>query len=213
MRLPTATRPLICKVTSICMSDHGGKIPCMEPQEIAAIATSAGVIVALIGAAVSNVVAVRGQRMQERTARDAEAHNRATAERSEAAARLQIDQTARVVEALETLASNIVSGQAVPGPPASVRWQLRYHSGDTYALENVGDATAYAVAVTGHDSLIGPDHLQGGPVLQPGEALTFMAALVLATSDSTISVRWRDSDDEAGTEKAWRYPLPDRPPR
>lgn len=184
----------------------------MEPQEIAALATSAGVIVALIGAIVSNVIAVRGQRMQERAARDAEAHNQATAERSEAAARLQIDQTARVVDALETLAANTVSGQAVSSPPASVRWQLRHHSGDTYALENVGDATAYGVSVTGHESLMGPDNIRGGPVLQPGEAMTFMAVLVLATSDSTITVHWRDSD-EAVDEKTWRYPLPDRPPR
>lgn len=195
------------------MSDPSGKLPAMEPQQIAALATSAGVIVALLGAIVSNVVAVRGQRMQERAARDAEAHNRATAERSEAAARLQIDQTARVVEALETLAANIVSSQAVSSRPASVRWQLRHHSGDTYALENIGDATAYGVSVTGHDSLMGPDHIQGGPVIQPGEALTFMAALVLATADSTITVRWRDADDDAGAEQTWRYPLPDRPPR
>lgn len=127
------------------MSDRGAKLSGMELQEIAALATSAGVVIALLAAVVSNVVAVRGQRLQERTSRD--------------------------------------------------------------------DATAYGVSVTGHDSLIGPDHLQGGPVLQPGEALTFMAARVLATSDSTITVRWRDIDDEAGAEKTWRYPLPDRPPR
>lgn len=133
------------RVTSLCMSDRGAKLSGMELQEIAALATSAGVVIALLAAVVSNVVAVRGQRLQERTSRD--------------------------------------------------------------------DATAYGVSVTGHDSLIGPDHLQGGPVLQPGEALTFMAARVLATSDSTITVRWRDIDDEAGAEKTWRYPLPDRPPR
>jgi hypothetical protein len=151
--------------------------------------------------------------MQERVAREAEAHNRATAERSEAAARLQIDETARVVDALETLAAKDLSGPSISTPQAVVRWQLRHHAGDTYALENIGGATAYAVSVTGHESLIGPDHIQGGPEIRPGEAVTFMAVLVLATSDSTITVHWRDIDDEVADEKTWRYPLPDRPPR
>jgi hypothetical protein len=185
----------------------------MEAQEIAALATSAGVLVALVGVIVSNVIAIRGQRMQERVAREAEAHNRATAQRSEAAARLQIDQTARVVDALETLAAKDLPGPAVLTPRVAVRWQLRHHAGDTYALENIGDATAYAVSVAGHKSLIGPDRVQGGPEVQPGEAITFMATLVLATSDSTITVHWRDIDDESADEKTWRYPLPDRPPR
>src|SRR5690606_22824435 len=134
------------------------------------------------GVIVSNVIAIRGQRLQERVAREAEAHNRATAQRSEAAARLQIDQTARVIDALETLAAKGLPAPAILAQEAAVRWQLRLHAGDTYVLENTGGATAYTVSVTGHESLIGPDHIRGGPEVQPGEVITFMAAVVLATS-------------------------------
>ena len=44
--------------------------------------------------------------------------------------------------------------------------------------------------------------------LQPGEALTFVAAQTLGTTDSTITVQW-DEDDANGT-RTWKYPLPVR---
>jgi len=177
----------------------------MQAQEIAILVTGVGVIV-------SNVVAVRGQRLQGRIATNAEGHNQASAERSEAAARLQIDQTERVVTALEPLASKDLSGTVAARQPLNVRWGLTHHGGDANILENIGTATAFAVTVTGHESLIGPQNIQGGPDLQPGEALTFIAALVLSTSDTTITTRWRDSDDVAAEEHTWRYPLPNRAP-
>lgn len=179
----------------------------MQAQEIAILVTGVGVIV-------SNAVAVRGQRLQGRIATKAEGHNEASAERSEAAARLQIDQTERVITALETLATNDLSAAgASRQQPVSVRWKLSHHGGDAYVLENIGSATAFGVKVSGHESLIGPQNVQGGPDLNPAEALTFIAALVLATSDTTITTRWRESADAAAEEQTWRYPLPDRPKR
>ena len=185
----------------------------MQPQEIVVFVTAGGVFVALVGSIVSNVVAVRGQQLQGRIATRTEDHNQASAERSEAAARLQIDQTERVIKALETLASKDMSATGVAPPPPSVRWKLSHHAGNTYALENIGAATAFAVAISAHESLMLPNSVQGGPDLHPGEALTFMALLTFSTSDTTITTHWRDLDDVAAEEQTWRYPLPNRPPR
>lgn len=185
----------------------------MQPQEIVVFVTAGGVFVALVGSIVSNVVAVRGQQLQGRIATRTEDHNQASAERSEAAARLQIDQTERVITALETLASKDLSATGVAPQPLNVRWKLSHHAGDTYALENIGTATAFGVSVTAHESLMLPNAVQGGPDLRPGEALTFMAVLSFSTSDTTITTHWRDLDDVAVEQQTWRYPLPNRPPR
>jgi hypothetical protein len=185
----------------------------MQPQEIVVLVTAGGVFVALVGSIVSNVVAVRGQQLQGRIATRTEDHNQASAERSEAAARLQIDQTERVITALETLASKDMSATGVAPRPLRVRWKLSHHAGDTYALENIGTATAFAVSVSAHESLMLANSVQGGPELNPGEALTFMAVLTYDTSDTTITTRWRDSVDATAEQRTWRYPLPSRPPR
>ena len=89
-----------------------------------------------------------------------------------------------------------------------VEWKLEHHAGDTYRLTNDGRATASGVDLGTHESLGGVFHVNGGPALEPGEALTFMAAPSLATSDRTITVKWTQPDGTAGT---WRYPLPARP--
>lgn len=137
----------------------------------------------------------------------------AAASRSEAAARLTEEYTARIVDAVEQIAAKgiAVSGSGAAAQPASlVRWTLNHERGDTYRLTNTGNARAHGVEVTAHESLIGPRNVNGGPELASGEALTFAAAAHWGTSDKTITVTW--SDDE-GNEETWRYPLPTRPPR
>lgn len=164
-----------------------------------------GTIVAMAGVIVGSVLTLRGQRQEKGIAE-------ATASRAEAAARLTESYTARVVEALEAIAEDDGHTMGGAAEPEHVRWSLTHHDGDRYKLENIGTATAYDTEVTGHETLIGPDRFTGGPTLLPGEALTFLAALSLATADSTITVRW--SDSEGGEpEETWRYPLPGRPPR
>jgi hypothetical protein len=134
----------------------------------------------------------------------------ATAARSEAAAALTEEYTRRVVEARETMAQR---GPGVPDalPPRtpSVSWSLTHHAGDTYLLTNVGEAAAKDVQVTAHETMIlRPPTLQA---VGPGEALTFVAARSMATSDSTITVRW--IEDGTGETRIWKYPLPPRPRR
>lgn len=159
-----------------------------------------GTFVALGGVIASLWIAIRGQG-QERTLADS------SARRAEAAARLTEAYTQRVVEALEVMAERGF-GPSWPARPPVVKWSLVQGSGDSFVLENSGDATAYDVTVGGHETLVGPDVVAGDPaIVAPGEAITFLAALSLATSDTTITVRWRgDPQDHDGQQ--WRYPLP-----
>lgn len=166
-----------------------------------------GVIVAMVGVIGGFILTWRGQGQDKRIAE-------ASAERSEAAARLSADNTERVLLALEEIAAKDFTASVAVGaaPDPRVRWTLQHHAGDTYALTNTGGASAYAVELSGHETLIGPDRVSGGPDLAPDEALTFVAARSLATSDSTITVSWADSPT-APTRHEWKYPLPPRPPR
>lgn len=148
-----------------------------------------------------------------RSARDSDRNYRAaeaSAERAEAAARVSIDQFSRMAEALEVLVTKVGTASVGDQEPARVRWSLTHFKGDTYKLENEGNASAFAIALEGHRSLRGPQDIVGGPDLEPGEALTFMAARSMATSDAIVTVHWRSED---GVKQTWRYPLPPRPAR
>lgn len=164
--------------------------------ELAAdIATTLGVIVALAGVVVTVVFGVRAER--------------AAATRSERAAALSDENARRAIAALEEMA--IRGPGATAQVPQRVAWELTYQAGDTYLLRNVGENPAQRVEVA---PVPGANMIFREPQvtdLGPGEALTFLAARSLATSDSTMAVAW----SEAGYDgrKTWRYPLPPHPPR
>jgi hypothetical protein len=64
------------------------------------------------------------------------------------------------------------------------------------------------VTVEGHRTLIGPDISAGDPAMVgPGEAITFLAAMSMATSDTTATVSWKASPEDEERQQ-WRYPLP-----
>lgn len=87
----------------------------------------------------------------------------------------------------------------------SVRWSLEHTTNDGFRLTNDGNTRAAGVNLTTHESLRPLTDIQGGPDLSPGEALTFVAAPDMGTTDMTITVTWTD---EAGQPGRWRYPLP-----
>lgn len=155
-----------------------------------------GTIVALVGLIATLILTIRGQKQERQIAE-------ATASRAEAAARLTEGYSERVVIALESLAGKGVGHGAVL--PAVVRWAMRHQAGDAYVLENIGGAAATGVEIEGHATLGRLLRTSGGPDLAPGEAMTFMAAPSLATSDFTITVNYRTGD---GEQHHWRYPLP-----
>lgn len=134
--------------------------------------------------------------------------DRSTADRAEAAASLTADNTTRIVEALEAMATQ---GPAA-GPPARptprARWSLRYHQNDAYRLHNGGDATAYLVTVTSDPTLQLIDVPESQDV-RPDEAIRFWASPSLGTKDMTITVNWSTSEGGEPSE-TWRYPLPYR---
>lgn len=162
-----------------------------------------GTFVALAGVIVSFLLTLRGQQQEAKLAR-------ASAERSEAAARVSESYTQRVVDALEVMANRPpVPGVAAPTPKPAVRWSLRWQAGDTYILENIGTAVAKDVTV-GSDRTLHLIHTTEPPErLGPDEAWTFMAAVSLGTRDMTITVEWTTEGDH--TRQEWRYPLPLRP--
>ncbi|MEV6963641.1 hypothetical protein AB0M47_00900 [Hamadaea sp. NPDC051192] len=173
-------------------------------QSVGAIATAVGVLVALAGVVVTLIFTIRSEKLTRAGQKTAQEQAEAAAQRSEAAARLTEEYTRRLVDAVETMAKNGGLGTAAsPG----VRWSLRFHQGDSYLLENVGDRIAHKVQVESHESLV----LRKPPVqdVAPSAAIKFIAARSMATSDSTITVRWTDDGEEA----SWKYPLPPKNPR
>lgn len=159
-----------------------------------------GTIVALLGVAGSFGLTWRGQRQERQIAEN-------SARRSEAAAALTADNTTRVIEALEQIAT--IGGPGAGAPAlAPVKWSMRYDGGDSFRLENEGSATAHGVSLSAHESLGDPMLLSGGPDLGPGESLVFLAAPTMETTDTTITVEWTNED---GTPGRWRYPLPGKP--
>ncbi|MDR2252484.1 MAG: hypothetical protein LBD97_01250 [Bifidobacteriaceae bacterium] len=166
------------------------------PWSLAAdAATALGVLVAIISVIVTAVFGVRAER--------------AAATRAERAAALSDDNLRRAIEALERIADQSAAGTAVAQP--KVAWKLTHQKGDTYLTENVGDRAARQAEVDtapdAHMVFRRPDPRD----LAPGEALTFVAARSMATSDSTMTVSWIDEDDH--DRHLWHYPLPPRPPR
>ncbi len=179
-------------------------------QTLGDVSTAAGVVVALIGVIVTLVLTLRSEGLTRKGQAIQQEQSEATAARSEAAAALTEEYTRRVVTALETMAEKDVAttGSSVQRT-AGVSWSLTYRNGDTYLLTNVGTATAYDVSVSAHKTmLLRPPTAQN---LEPSEALTFVAARSIATSDSTITAQW--SEDGVGDTKIWKYPLPPRPRR
>ena len=167
---------------------------------VGAVATAGGVIVTSILNIRSNKLTRRGLEQEQEIAQ-------ASAARAEAAAALNEEYTRRMVDALEAIAAGGIGGAP---RPAKVQWELVHHVGDTYRLTNVGDLKAVGVKLESHETLPLQD-IEGGPDLASGEALTFMGLRMLGTTDSTITVRWREEPE--GEEHTWRYPLPARPPR
>lgn len=200
------------------------------------ILTASLAVVTLLGIIGSIWIARRGQN-QDREFATAEANRaeraqeagEASAKRAEAAAALNIDALTRIAEALERPISSALertakataqraemplgaSGQFLLSNPARVKWSLTHFSGDTYKLENIGDAEAHNVRLSSHSSLMHPKEWPSSERLRPGEALTFMAARTMGTVDSTITVTWSPTEDPEDQD-VWRYPLPPRPRR
>lgn len=145
----------------------------------------------------------------------ADAASQAAAERAEAASRLSIDTLSRIADALESLAqagppsATTHTYQGLSANRARVAWSLVHHAGDTYLLENIGDATAFDVALSADETLLTQGEWKRADEVKSGEAITFMAVRTLGTRDSTITVQWKaDGGDDVET---WRYPLPPRP--
>lgn len=178
-------------------------------QAIGTIVAIAAVAISLVFNLVSQRQTRAGQRLIELGQQQEREIAEATAERSEAAARLTESYTRRVVEALEAIARSGVGGTSVR--PPKVAWSMDHHAGDTYRLTNIGDAKAWNVSLSS-DETLELIEVGGGPDLDEGEALTFMAAVDMATRDLTITVAW-DSDEDGSPGGTWRYPLPSRPSR
>ena len=165
--------------------------------DVGSIATAVGTVVALAGVIAGQRLARRGQDQDRHLAE-------VSALRAEAAARVTEGYTARVVEALERIASGQSRDGVIHQP--RVRWSLTHFADETYKLENEGDATAFDVQLSGHPTLLGPDGIKGGPDLPPDGVLTFLAATSVTTEDTTITVRWRPA--QGADLQSWKYPLP-----
>jgi hypothetical protein len=113
-------------------------------------------------------------------------------------------------DSLGSIADAIDDAVVALAPQANgAAWRLRHRKGATFRLTNIGSDSALNVTVEGHESLFGPS--LDGPIskLVPGEAVEFIAGKSLATSDSTITVRWNEEAGSESVEKQWSWPLPD----
>ena len=182
-----------------------------DPTTWVDVVAAFGTPVAAVGIALSFWLTLRGQRTETARTESAEKSSEANAERSERAAALTIDTLTRIADALDTLAAQGLAGPSAIRP-ARVEWSLAHHQGDMYILTNTGEATAHHVTPTADESLIRADDWPADVTLGPGEALTFMALVTMGTRDTTIAVKWADTED-AEELREWRYPLPPRPPR
>jgi hypothetical protein len=198
--------------------------PAPEPAafDFGALIQTIATIVALVGVIVSFWIARRGQKQdlilataEAERAERAEKAGAASAERAENAAALSIDSMSRMADALDKIAARGTAGPAIiaQAPPDRVAWTLAHFNGDTYILTNTGDATAYDVQISAHESLLQVGEWVREERVRPSETVTFMAARTMGTSDSTITVEWSTSPEDDGQRDTWRYPLPPRPPR
>lgn len=158
-----------------------------------------GTIAAAVAVLVTLLLGLVGFRRDNRNARN-------TAERAEAAARLSVDNSDKLVQALGEIARSFAAGGggAIAIAEPKVTWLMTHDRGDTYRLTNTGTATAHDVSVTS-DPTLGLVNAPTGVEIGPQEAATFLAAVTFGTTDLTITVTWTDDD---GTERQWRYPLP-----
>jgi hypothetical protein len=168
-----------------------------------------GVITANALSAVAIIVAALGVSRTDARAKKAEAGTReaeAQAARAIEAAERSASAVERVAGAMERQSIEAEQHSATPG----VAWRLEHHQGDTYLLTNAGRGTAYDVRAEADDSMITRD-LPDGATLGPDEAVTFLGALTLGTTDDTVTVTWAATP--GGERLTWRRPLPPRPPR
>lgn len=167
---------------------------CRSPDPVMATWALVANIATTLGVIASIIFGVRAER--------------AAAKRSEAAAALSDENVRRAIGALEQIAAHDPAGGTI-SLPEKVEWSLTHQKGDTYLLQNTGNASAFGVTVSSapdsHMVFREPEVTDLGP----GEALTFVAARTMATSDSTITVTWEEEE----REHSWRYPLPPRPSR
>ncbi|WP_338752145.1 hypothetical protein [Janibacter alittae] len=126
----------------------------MRPPSTAAdIGTTVGTVVALLGVLWTVGHSLRSERLTRAGQELERDQAEATAMRSEAAARLTEEYTRRVVEALETMASQGPAGIATEGV-RRLTWSLTNQSGDTYLLSNTSGLAAEEVTVSAHESMI-----------------------------------------------------------
>lgn len=176
-------------------------------QAIGTIVAIAAVAVTLVFNLLSQRQTRAGQRLIEQGQEQDREMAEATAQRSEAAARLTEGYTQRVVDALEAIARSGIGGG--PARLPKVAWSMDHEEGHIYRLTNTGDVKAWNVTLSSDETLV-LLNVTGGPDLDEGEAITFGAAVHWGTRDRTITVTW--NSDGAGTAGGtWRYPLPARP--
>lgn len=189
--------------------------------DFGALIQTIATIVALVGVIASFWIARRGQKQdlilataEAERAERAEKAGAASADRAENAAALTIDSMARMADALDKIAAQGVGGPTImaQAPTPRVAWSLTHFQGDMYTLTNGGDATAYNVQISAHESLLQLGEWVREDRVRPGEATTFMAVRSMGTTDSTITVEWSPESDSEERDM-WRYPLPPRPPR
>jgi hypothetical protein len=173
-------------------------------EAAAAIGVLVGALVTGFGVIVTSILNIKSNRLTRQGLEQEQAIAENSAARSEAAARLTEEYTRRIVDALEKIAAEGPGGRAFQ-LPTRVSWELVHHGGDRYRLTNTGEREALDVKIETHETL-GVSSVEGSTNLGPGEALTFMAAPTMATKDSTVTIRWRQPDEDS--DFSWRYPLP-----
>lgn len=173
-------------------------------QAIGTIAAIAGVAIVLIFNLLSQRQTRAGQRLIEQGQQQDREIAEATAQRSEAAARLTESYTQRVVDSLEAIARSGIGGGSARS--AKVAWSMDHDDGVVYRLTNTGDSKAWNVRL-GSDATLGLISVPVAPDLGAGDAITFGAVESMATRDRTITVDW-DSDGQGTGGGTWRYPLP-----
>jgi len=188
--------------------------------ELQTLLPSIAIFVALAGVIFSVFFTYRGQKQNVQQAKAeadraevAQAAGEASALRAENAAGLTINVMERIADALDKVAGQGIRGDVLLAKalPERVSWSLAHHGGDEWIVTNTGEATAYNVQLSAHESLMGKDEWVTDPELRAGDVMLFMAARSMGTSDSTITVEWSTELD--GEKDVWRYPLPARPPR
>lgn len=126
--------------------------------------------------------------------------NRRSKETSQGAKRAESG-LERIAAAQEAQA--IANARAVP--EKAVAWRIEWLSGEGYLLWNDGTATAREARIEVDESQhLLLRHEMAGDVM-PNHAHKFLALQTMATTDTTVTVRWKDG---AGAEHTWERPLP-----